>query len=112
MSDIDTVLVDSLKALDPKRPIREADMRAITSMRPLCAKLRHHGRMGVLKSDDTQNGTAFRFEAKRGHDPVSGSRASTEVRGSHQLCLAHSFDHLIGESQQLDRFECRDFFRR
>ena len=26
MSDIDTVPVDSLKALDPKRPIREADM--------------------------------------------------------------------------------------
>ena len=27
VSDIDTVVVDSLKALDPKRPIREADMR-------------------------------------------------------------------------------------
>ncbi|MGC1994431.1 MAG: hypothetical protein WA704_10865 [Pseudolabrys sp.] len=27
VSDIDTVLVDSLKALDPKRPIREADLR-------------------------------------------------------------------------------------
>ena len=26
MSDIDIVLVDSLKALDPKRPIREADI--------------------------------------------------------------------------------------
>ena len=26
MSDIDTVVVDSLKALDPGRPIREADM--------------------------------------------------------------------------------------
>jgi hypothetical protein len=26
VSDIDTVVVDSLKALDPKRPIREADM--------------------------------------------------------------------------------------
>ena len=26
MSDIDTVLVDSLKALDPNRPIREADI--------------------------------------------------------------------------------------
>ena len=26
-SDTDTVLVDSLKALDPKRPIREADIR-------------------------------------------------------------------------------------
>jgi hypothetical protein len=26
VSDIDTAVVDSLKALDPKRPIREADM--------------------------------------------------------------------------------------
>src|SRR5258706_8305864 len=26
-SDIDTMAVDSLKALDPKRPIREADIR-------------------------------------------------------------------------------------
>jgi hypothetical protein len=26
VSDIDTVLVDSLKALDSKRPIREADI--------------------------------------------------------------------------------------
>jgi hypothetical protein len=28
-SDIDTVVVDSLKALDPNRPIREADIKAI-----------------------------------------------------------------------------------
>jgi hypothetical protein len=27
VSDIDTAVVDSLKAFDPKRPIREADMR-------------------------------------------------------------------------------------
>ncbi len=27
-SDIDTVVVDSLKVLDPKPPIREADVRA------------------------------------------------------------------------------------
>jgi len=26
-SDIDTLVVDSLKALDPKRPIREADIK-------------------------------------------------------------------------------------
>jgi hypothetical protein len=26
VSDIDTIVVDSLKALDPKRPIREADI--------------------------------------------------------------------------------------
>ena len=30
VSDIDTVVVDSLKALDPKRPIREADMAIAT----------------------------------------------------------------------------------
>ena len=28
VSDIDTVAVDSLKALDPKRPIREADIES------------------------------------------------------------------------------------
>ena len=28
-SDIDTVLVDSLKALDPNRPIREADIMVL-----------------------------------------------------------------------------------
>ncbi len=27
VSDIDTVMVDSLKVLDPRRPIREADIR-------------------------------------------------------------------------------------
>jgi len=28
VSDINTAVVDSLKVLDPKRPIREADMQA------------------------------------------------------------------------------------
>jgi hypothetical protein len=28
VSDIDTAVVDSLKALDPKRPIREADINS------------------------------------------------------------------------------------
>ena len=32
MSDIDTVPVDSLKALDPKRPIREADNSAAPAL--------------------------------------------------------------------------------
>ena len=31
MSDIDAVAVDSLKALDPKRPIREADIKPLRS---------------------------------------------------------------------------------
>ena len=31
MSDIDTVVMDSLKVLDPNRPIREADIVATSS---------------------------------------------------------------------------------
>ena len=33
-SDIDTVAMDSLKALDPKRPIREADMSDLLRQAP------------------------------------------------------------------------------
>ena len=29
MSDIDTIVMDSLKALDPNRPIREADIKPL-----------------------------------------------------------------------------------
>jgi hypothetical protein len=36
VSDIDTALVDSLKALDPNRPIREADMRTPYCVLPFC----------------------------------------------------------------------------
>ena len=32
MSDIDTAAADSLKVLDPKQPIREADIRPIRSI--------------------------------------------------------------------------------
>ena len=35
VSDIDTAMVDSLKVLDPKRPIREADMPPISPERAL-----------------------------------------------------------------------------
>src|SRR5262249_24085569 len=37
VSDIDTVVVDSLKALDPEWPIREADINRQASAFPLCA---------------------------------------------------------------------------
>ena len=37
MSDIDTVVVDSLKALDPEWPIREADIASRQRALPLCA---------------------------------------------------------------------------
>ena len=40
MSDIDTAVVDSLKALDPKRPIREADIgKKGTLARPRAAQV-------------------------------------------------------------------------
>ena len=32
VSDIDTAVVDSLKVLDPKRPIREADISWLAAM--------------------------------------------------------------------------------
>ena len=35
VSDIDTVAMDGLKALDPKRPIREADIHCLPSPCPL-----------------------------------------------------------------------------
>ena len=34
VSDIDTAVVDSLKALDPRRPIREADMAKTAAKSP------------------------------------------------------------------------------
>ena len=37
VSDIDTVVMDSLKALDPEWPIREADKRTDVSLSPLRA---------------------------------------------------------------------------
>ena len=41
MSDIDTAAADSLKVLDPKRPIREADL-ATTNMIIRSAAYRSH----------------------------------------------------------------------
>jgi hypothetical protein len=37
VSDIDTVVVDSLKALDPNRPIREADIEKRRHQEPVAA---------------------------------------------------------------------------
>jgi hypothetical protein len=39
VSDIDAVAVDSLKALDPKRPIREADIGERLSPIPRCSNI-------------------------------------------------------------------------
>ena len=43
MSDIDTAAADSLKVLDPERPIREADMTGpvADSTRSLVTHMRH-----------------------------------------------------------------------
>ncbi|HEX7407163.1 MAG TPA: hypothetical protein VF515_05865 [Candidatus Binatia bacterium] len=44
MSDIDTAVVDSLKVLDPKRPIREADIDRRRSFAGLTTQFRRIGR--------------------------------------------------------------------
>ena len=41
MSDIDTVTVDSLKALDPNRPIREADIEVANRKTASRRSIRH-----------------------------------------------------------------------
>ena len=51
MSDIDTVLVDSLKALDPKRPIRSGHRRD-ASARPLSANRRHLAQLAAPRKID------------------------------------------------------------
>ena len=52
MSDIDTVLVDSLKALDSKRPIREADIPIISCRRaPAIRRTDIYGMSGRNRGD-------------------------------------------------------------
>ena len=46
-TDIDTVVVDSLKALDPQRPIREADMHSAITPAWLSLGLKISGPCGA-----------------------------------------------------------------
>jgi hypothetical protein len=55
VSDIDIVLVDRLKVLDPKRPIREADIVAIFS-----------GHRGYLLESHTITSVALRSGGNTG----------------------------------------------
>ena len=48
MSDIDTVTVDSLKALDPNRPIREADIARCGSHVRITPDSDHYGIMPTV----------------------------------------------------------------
>ena len=55
MSDIDTVVVDSLKALDPNRPIREADIRhegTLVSLVAFYDGLTENGRAGIKEQNN------------------------------------------------------------
>jgi hypothetical protein len=56
VGDIDTVVVDSLKALDLKRPIREADIiqrtRCLLLMLWTAPTLRHQGAIGWLRRNE------------------------------------------------------------
>ena len=49
VSDIDTIVMDSLKALDPNRPIREADIVAFEP-RSDCSTKRHFERRIVRQA--------------------------------------------------------------
>ncbi len=51
MSDIDAVAVDSLKALDPEWPIREADIRRAPTRLVLEIEIAEHLPGGVLHDE-------------------------------------------------------------
>jgi hypothetical protein len=76
VSDIDTVLVDSLKALDPKRPIREADMcSAIPHVRfvPILLK------KSLMISGSSDSVAVMRFAVEAGDDGAARSRSRAAV---------------------------------
>jgi len=52
-SDIDTVLVDSLKVLDPNRPIREADIELADHQALFCASFKRTSRIRATLSQCT-----------------------------------------------------------
>jgi hypothetical protein len=53
VSDIDTEAADSLKALDPKRPIREADMAGLAAGSP---------QSRMTRSGNTPTSISFHFK--------------------------------------------------
>jgi hypothetical protein len=81
VSDIDTVVVDSLKALDPKRPIREADI-AVASVRNLILTRDCVRRPGV------GGGQISRTRSARTGGPPSYAKSSELIRKAH-LCELH-----------------------
>ena len=68
MSDIDTAVVDGLKALDPKRPIREADIE-----RPLPTNFRfmRHWQERFTRPCSTPSGPDSGIEAARTSSPLN-----------------------------------------
>src|SRR5262249_25488420 len=62
-SDIDTATLDSLKALDPNRPIREADIRTSSALRTALLQ--------KPQCDEAQ----YRDEVKRNRSRAQGDRS-------------------------------------
>ena len=51
MSDIDTVVMDSLKALDPNRPIREADIDGLFQCTSFCRYDALYSQEGIMTKE-------------------------------------------------------------
>ena len=75
VSDIHTVAVDSLIALDPSRPIREADIAADKPQRPLFDPKHAVGctadALALLRADETEQRTGSPFLAVIAFRPPS-----------------------------------------
>ncbi len=97
MSDIDTAVVDSLKdslkALDPRRPIREADVPSALEATGAIAPARGSGR-SCLRLAIGQIDDLTRFLTIAVGDPAAGDHRQLVV---HQIPSAAALERIAGD---------------
>ena len=105
MSDIDTAMVDSLKVLDPNRPIREADIRRERRLRhaesqalqlamPACFTVDEIGRVDPSVNDSSTPSARLQIalqkrpliDCQSGHDFAGGKVNSKAVTTAGAMC--------------------------
>jgi molybdate transport system substrate-binding protein len=71
VSDINTAVVDSLKVLDPNRPIREADIFLTYCTNAMAAKKQNPGQQIIALPDNLSVGAAYGLTVIDGAPPTA-----------------------------------------
>jgi hypothetical protein len=101
VSGIDIAVVDSLKALDPKRPIREADIIA-------SARLLYFGRHSTLKAMMIWAGSALRMLFKSSKPLFSLAPASFKLPSSVDLAALETTRYWPRVEHNADHYQKSD----